>query len=153
VAVQQTEQLNQLSNDDTADQKVGEQQQFVAHADVQQAQEEGEEQQLVQLNQLANDGTAGQKAGEQWESFDPQDYASHTYYAQADMQHVGCVEGMVEENLTSQPKRGRKGGEEEGRVGKSRAKLRSKAKRAVSQRCETDAQLASKRGRTKSTVA
>jgi hypothetical protein len=112
-------------------------------------------QQSEQPNQLATDDTAGQKVGEQWESFDPQDCASHTYYAQADVQHVGCTEGMAEENLTSQPKKGknRRGRGKCGQV-QSQAKIQSKEGReTVSQRCEIDAQLASKRGRTKRTVA
>jgi hypothetical protein len=52
-------------------------------------------------------------------SYDFQDCAIHAYCAQADVPHVGCVEGMWEENMALWPKRRREGGK--GRVGKSRA--------------------------------
>ena len=92
---------------------------YHTYADVQQAQEEEAEQQAVPINELANQDTVGQEVGEQQESFDHQDSAFHAYYAQADVQHVGYIVGMLEENQTCQlqkKEKGRGGGGKRGQV-------------------------------------
>jgi hypothetical protein len=84
---------------------------------------------------------------QQQESFDHQDSALHAYYAQAHVQHAGCVEERWEENLTSQLKKNEK--RRGGRGGRS-GQVQSQSKDPKQREKKLSA---SKRGETKSTVA
>jgi hypothetical protein len=58
------------------------------------AQKEVAELPADQPNQLTKSGHSAEQREERvsLESYDPQDSASHAYYAHADVQHIGCCE-------------------------------------------------------------